>query len=38
RLVEEHTGGVRDHGYQLWSLLMLELWYRRFVDGSDVAL
>jgi len=31
-LIDEHTGGVFDHGYRLWSLVMLELWHRTFVD------
>lgn len=32
RLVEEHVSGSRDHAYKLWSLLMLELWQRRYLD------
>ncbi len=32
RLVEDHTRGVRDHAHRLWMLLMLELWFQRFVD------
>ncbi|CAN5676744.1 asparagine synthase (glutamine-hydrolyzing) [soil metagenome] len=32
RYVDEHTTGERDHAFQLWTLLMLELWYRRFID------
>jgi asparagine synthase (glutamine-hydrolysing) len=32
RYVREHTSGERDHQYQLWTLLMMELWFRRFVD------
>jgi len=32
RLVEQHTRGERDHSPQLWTLLMLELWYQRFID------
>jgi asparagine synthase (glutamine-hydrolysing) len=32
RLVEEHTTGARDHAHRLWTLLMLELWFGRFID------
>ncbi|MDT7604715.1 MAG: hypothetical protein QOF61_2712 [Acidobacteriota bacterium] len=32
RLVEEHTTGQRDHAHRLWTLLMLELWFARFID------
>lgn len=38
RLVEEHTQGSADHGYRLWSLLMLELWHRQFVDDGPLGL
>ena len=31
RLVEDHIAARWDHGYRLWSLLMFELWYRRFL-------
>ena len=31
-MVEEHTEGRQDFAHQLWSLLMLELWYKRFID------
>jgi asparagine synthase (glutamine-hydrolysing) len=31
-LVEEHVAGRFDHAYRLWSLLMLELWFERFID------
>jgi asparagine synthase (glutamine-hydrolysing) len=30
----EHRTGVRDHRHRLWSLVMLELWFREFVDGG----
>jgi asparagine synthase (glutamine-hydrolysing) len=31
-LVEEHTSGRLDHSHRLWTLLMLELWFERFID------
>jgi len=34
RLWNEHKSGRRDHGHRIWSLVMLELWFRQFVDGS----
>jgi asparagine synthase (glutamine-hydrolysing) len=30
----EHRDGARDHRHRLWSLVMLELWFRRFADGA----
>jgi asparagine synthase (glutamine-hydrolysing) len=30
--VEQHTTGQQDYTYQLWTLLMLELWFQRFID------
>ncbi len=32
QLVELHTRGERDYSHQLWTLLMLELWFQRFID------
>ncbi len=32
RYVDEHTTGGRDHSFQIWTLLMLELWFQRFID------
>ncbi len=32
RYVNEHTTASRDHSFQLWTLLMLELWFQRFID------
>jgi asparagine synthase (glutamine-hydrolysing) len=32
RLVELHTSSERDYSHQLWTLLMLELWFQRFID------
>jgi asparagine synthase (glutamine-hydrolysing) len=31
RLLDEHVSGARDHGRGIWTLLMLELWYRETV-------
>jgi asparagine synthase (glutamine-hydrolysing) len=33
----EHRDGSRDHRHRLWSLVMLELWFRQFVDGEAVG-
>lgn len=32
KYVNEHTNAERDHSFQLWTLLMLELWFQRFID------
>jgi len=32
QLIERHTRGERDYSHQLWTLLMLELWFQRFID------
>ncbi len=32
-LLNEHERGRRDHSMALWSLLMLELWHRNFMDS-----
>lgn len=32
KYVDEHTSGQFDHAFQIWTLLMLELWYQRFID------
>jgi asparagine synthase (glutamine-hydrolysing) len=34
QLWDEYRGGRRDHAQRLWSLLMLELWFREFIDGD----
>ncbi len=34
RVWREHRGGRQDHRHRLWSLVMLELWFRQFVDGE----
>jgi asparagine synthase (glutamine-hydrolysing) len=32
RYVDHHNDGTLDHTHQIWSLLMLELWFQRFID------
>ncbi len=32
QMVELHTTSKRDYSHQLWTLLMLELWFERFID------
>ena len=32
RYVSRHIAGEKDYSFQLWSLLMLELWFREFID------
>ena len=34
RYLDEHVSGRTHHHPRLWSLLMLELWHRRFLDGD----
>jgi len=37
QLVREHVTERADHSFQLWNLLMLELWHREFVDACAPA-
>src|SRR5687768_8177649 len=32
KYLAEHLAGERDHSYRIWTLLMLELWFQRFID------
>lgn len=34
-LLDEHARGRRDNSYPLWTLWMLELWHRRYIDLKD---
>ncbi len=36
-LLDQHDLGGADRSMQIWSLLMLELWHREFVDGPAAA-
>jgi asparagine synthase (glutamine-hydrolysing) len=39
RLLDEHCGMLRNHHTRLWALLMLELWFRMWIDEpSEVVL
>ena len=31
-ILDEHSRGRRDHSHSVWTLWMLELWHRRFID------
>ena len=33
-ILDEHCQRGRDHGAQLWDLLVLELWHQTFIDGD----
>jgi len=32
RLIDEHVRGIRPWHYQLWNLVMLEMWHRHLID------
>lgn len=32
KLVNEHINAEKDHVWELWTILMLELWFQRFID------
>lgn len=34
RMVEDHTSGKKDYAFQLWAILMLELWHKKFMDTA----
>ena len=36
RMLDEHFQARRDHSARIWRLLMLELWYRNFVEAHTV--
>ena len=36
-LVDQHQRGAANHSERLWSLVNLEMWFRRFIDGEVAA-
>jgi asparagine synthase (glutamine-hydrolysing) len=36
QIMGEHRWGRRDHSYLIWTLMVLEMWYRTYIDGQDV--
>jgi len=32
RFIDDHVSGKRNYEHQLWTLMMLELWFQRFID------
>ncbi|MFN2405789.1 MAG: asparagine synthase (glutamine-hydrolyzing) [Pyrinomonadaceae bacterium] len=36
-LVEQHQRGEANHSERLWSLVNLEMWFRRFIDGENTS-
>ena len=36
-LVEQHQRGEANHSERLWSLVNLEMWFRRFIDGENTT-
>jgi asparagine synthase (glutamine-hydrolysing) len=37
RLMREHVAKSADHSFQIWSLLIFQLWYDRFVDSTSIS-
>jgi asparagine synthase (glutamine-hydrolysing) len=35
RAVEDHRRGRRDYGHVIWTMAMVELWYRTFIDRFE---
>ncbi|MBK8149767.1 MAG: hypothetical protein IPK58_16575 [Acidobacteria bacterium] len=32
RLIDEQKSDIKDNSWKIWTLLMLELWFERFID------
>jgi asparagine synthase (glutamine-hydrolysing) len=37
RLWNDHRSGHADHCHRIWQLIMLELWFREFIDKGDTS-
>lgn len=37
KILHAHFEGKNDHSFTIWSWLNLELWFRAFIDGSEIA-
>jgi asparagine synthase (glutamine-hydrolysing) len=37
-LMAEHRRNRRDHSGFIWTLMVLEMWYRKFIDGETIEL
>jgi asparagine synthase (glutamine-hydrolysing) len=37
RMQDEHVAGKVDHNYRLWMIFNLEVFWRHYLDGEDVA-
>jgi asparagine synthase (glutamine-hydrolysing) len=37
RLLREHQSGLRDHSGAIWSLMVLEMWYREYIDKQPAS-
>jgi asparagine synthase (glutamine-hydrolysing) len=37
RLWDEHRTRRHEHSHRLWQLVMLELWFRQFIDGQGLG-
>ena len=38
KIIEEHLGGRRDHAGTIWTLMVLELWFREHIDTSSTGI
>jgi asparagine synthase (glutamine-hydrolysing) len=36
-IVNQHQRGEANNSERLWSLINLEMWFRRFIDGEDIS-